>query len=104
MNKTVFGVLVGGVLGLLDGLSAWMYPEARSMMTTIVIGSTIKGVITGAAAGFAARRSGSLLIAISTGVVVGFVLSTLAAQGQPAHYWEIVIPGMLVGFLTGFIT
>jgi hypothetical protein len=31
------------------------------------------------------------------------VLSTVAAQGQPGHYWEIVLPGMLVGLLTGFI-
>ena len=32
MNKTVFGVLVGGGLGLIDGLSAWMSPEARPMV------------------------------------------------------------------------
>ena len=49
MNKTVFGVLVGGGPGLLDGLSAWMSPEARPIMTLIVIGSTIKGVLTGVA-------------------------------------------------------
>ena len=104
MNKTVFGVLVGGGLGLLDGLSAWMYPEARAMIALIVIGSTIKGVLTGAAAGFVVRRRGSLPLAIATGLGVGFVLSTLAAQGQPGHYWEIVLPGMLVGLLTGFIT
>lgn len=104
MNKTVFGVLVGGGLGLIDGLSAWMSLEARPMMTLIIIGSTIKGVLTGAAAGFVARRWGSLLLAIAAGLGVGFVLSTLAALGQPGHYWEIVLPGMLVGLLTGVIT
>ena len=104
MSKTVFGVLVGGALGLLDGLSAWMSPEARPMMAMIVVGSTIKGVLTGAAAGFAARRWGSMLLAVGVGLVVGFVLSTVVALGQPGHYWEIVLPGMLVGFLSGFMT
>jgi hypothetical protein len=33
-----------------------------------------------------------------------FVLSSLAAIGQHGHYLEIVLPGMLVGALTGFVT
>ena len=74
------------------------------MMTLIVIGSTLKGVLTGAAAGFVVQRWGSLPLGIATGLGVGFVLSTVAAQGQPGHYWEIVLPGMLVGLLTGVIT
>ena len=42
MSPPVVGILVGGILGLLDGLSAWFYAEARAMMTPIVLGSTIK--------------------------------------------------------------
>jgi hypothetical protein len=103
MSKTAVGMLAGGVLGLLDGLSAWMYPEARPMMTVIMLGSTLKGIATGAAAGFAARRWRSAMLAVAVGVVVGFALSTLAARGQPGHYWEIVLPGMLVGALAGFV-
>lgn len=104
MTAPVLGVVVGGVLGLLDGLSAWFYPEARAMMIPIVLGSTIKGVLTGLATGVVANRSRSLALGVLTGVSVGFVLSTVAALGQPDHYWEIVLPGMLVGVIAAFAT
>ena len=104
MSTPLVGVLVGGVLGLFDGLSAWFYPEARPMMIPIVVGSTIKGVLTGLAAGLVARWRKSLGWGLAAGIGVGFVLSTLAALGQPGHYWAIVLPGMLVGALTGVVT
>ena len=47
MTKPMLGMLVGGTLGLLDGLSAWASLEARPMMLAIVTGSTLKGVVTG---------------------------------------------------------
>jgi hypothetical protein len=103
MTKPVLGVVAGGALGLIDGLSAWFYPEARSMMLTIILGSTIKGVLTGLAVGVVAKRKQSLPLGILAGVLVGFVLSSLVAMGQPAQYWEIVLPGMLVGVITGII-
>ena len=96
--------MVGGVLGLLDGLSAWAYPEARAMMTAIVIGSTVKGIVTGVLAALVASRVHSIPVGVALGVVFGGVLSTLAAQGQADHYWAIVLPGMLVGAITGFVT
>jgi hypothetical protein len=37
MSKPVLGVVLGGTLGLFDGLSAWAHPEARPMMAVIVI-------------------------------------------------------------------
>ena len=104
MTKPMLGMLVGGVLGLLDGLSAWFYPEARDMMLAIVVGSTIKGVVTGLAVGVVARRRSSLALGIGVGAVVGFILSTVAALGQPDHYWAIVLPGMLVGVIAGVVS
>ena len=103
MRRPVLGVMAGGVLGLIDGLSAWFYPEARSMMLAIILGSTIKGVLTGLAVGFVAKWKQSLPLGILAGALVGFVLSSLVAIGQPAQYWEIVLPGMLVGVITGII-
>lgn len=100
----MLGVVVGAVLGLLDGLSAWFYPDARAMMTAIVLGSTIKGVLTGLAAGLVARWRRSLALGVLAGALVGFALSTIAALGQPDHYWAIVLPGMLVGVLAGVVT
>jgi hypothetical protein len=104
MRKMGLGLSVGAALGLIDGLSAWAYPEARSMMAAIVVGSTVKGLVTGLIAGLVAVRVRSTLTGVGIGIAVGWALSSLAAQGQPAHYWAIVLPGMLVGALTGFVT
>ena len=104
MSKPVLGLTVGAILGFLDGASAWFSPEARPLMLTIVVGSTLKGLVTGLIAGLVARWRRSTWLGIGTGLVVGFVLSSLAAIGQARHYLEIVLPGMLVGALTGFVT
>ncbi len=103
MTKPVLGVVAGGVLGLIDGMSAWFYPEARSMMLAIILGSTVKGVLTGLAVGLVAKWKQSLPLGILAGALVGLVLSSLVAVGQPAQYWEIVLPGMLVGVVAGVI-
>jgi hypothetical protein len=104
MSKPLLGLWVGAFLGLLDGLSAWFSPEARPMMLAIVVGSTVKGVVTGLLAGLIARWRHSVAVGVGAGVAIGFVLSSLTAIGQGGHYWEIVLPGMLVGALVGFVT
>jgi hypothetical protein len=104
MSKPWLGLVTGAVLGALDGLSAWFSPEARSQMLVIVLGSTIKGLITGLLAGLIARRMQSTPLGVIAGTAIGFVLSSMAAIGQPGHYLEIVLPGMLVGGLVGFVT
>jgi hypothetical protein len=108
MRKPVLGLVVGGVLGVLDGLSAWSSPAARSFMAPIVIGSTIKGLITGVIVGYVARRTNSMTTGVVTGLVAGLVLSFLAATssdipGGP-HYFEIMLPGALVGVIVGVVT
>jgi hypothetical protein len=103
MTRPVLGVVAGSVLGLIDGMSAWFYPEARSMMVTIVLGSTLKGLLTGLAVGLVAQWRQSLPLGISAGALVGFVLSSLVAMTQPSTYWEIVLPGMLVGVICGVL-
>ncbi len=103
MTRPVVGVVAGAILGLFDGLSAWFHPEARSMMVTIVLGSTVKGILTGLAVGLVAKWKQSLLLGIVAGALVGFVLSSAVAMGQPANYWEIVLPGMIVGVITGVL-
>jgi hypothetical protein len=110
VSKPALGVLVGTVLGILDGASAWAYPEARPMMVAIVVGSTIKGAATGLVAGLVARRVRSLSIGIVVGLAVGCLLSILAAANAPSGpdgsqpYIQIVLPGMLLGAVVGFVT
>src|SRR5207249_1417583 len=61
MNKPVFGLLLGGILGIFDGLSVWFYPEVRTQIMGIVIGSTFKGLITGVCIGYFAKKVNSLV-------------------------------------------
>src|SRR5688572_26139805 len=107
MRKPVLGLVIGGMLGVLDGLSAWFSPAARSFMLPIIIGSTIKGLITGVLVGYAAQRTNSMTIGVVTGLVVGLGLSFLAAatSGMPGgpHYFEIMLPGALVGVIVGVV-
>jgi hypothetical protein len=104
MTKPVPGLVVGGVLGLLDGLSAWFSPEARPILMAIAVGSTLKGLVTGAVAGLIARWKRSVALGVLSGLAPGLAGSSLAALGQPDHYLEIVLPGMLVGAIVGFVT
>jgi len=107
MSKLWWGLLVGTVLGFLDGASAAFTPAARPILLFIMAASTVKGLITGAAAGWVARRTDSMVRAVVTGLGVGFVLSWLAAATTPDaegnhHYLEIIVPGAIVGVLAGF--
>ena len=103
MTRPAIGVVAGAALGLIDGMSAWFYPEARAMMVPIILGSTVKGLLTGLSVGLVAKWKQSLPLGILVGALVGFVLSSLVAIGQPGQYWEIVLPGMLVGVIAGII-
>jgi hypothetical protein len=64
----------------------------------------ILGALTGLGLGLFDGLSAFALLGISVGLIVGAVLSALAAAGQPEHYWAIVLPGMLLGAITGFVT
>ncbi len=95
--------MTGTALGFLDGCSAFFIPEAAPMMTEIIIGSTIKGLINGLIAGFIAKKLSSVSKTTLVGGLAGVVLSILAAVPSGA-YIEILIPGTIVGLLSGFIT
>ena len=38
MNRIAVGILVGGAIGIVDGLAAWFTPEARPQIIGNVIG------------------------------------------------------------------
>jgi hypothetical protein len=108
MSKPALGLLLGGLLGLIDGLSALLYPGTAAMIVPIIVGSTIKGLVTGVAMGVLARRVRSVPIGIVGGLALGLALSYVAAltpnpQGQH-HYAEIMLPGAILGVIVGFAT
>lgn len=108
MNKPVLGLILGGVLGIFDGLTALFYPEVASQIVGIVIGSTIKGLIAGVLIGYFARKVDSLAWGIVFGLAVGLFLAFLVAMmPDPSgnhYYLEIMLPGGLVGLIVGYAT
>jgi len=108
MNKPVFGMLLGGFLGILDGLTALFTPEVAPYIGGIVIGSTIKGLIAGLAIGFFARKVNSLPLGIVFGLAVGLALAFLVAampsETGKHYYFEIMLPGAILGMIVGYAT
>jgi len=108
MNKVVYGLIIGGVLGIFDGLTAWFTPEVRPMLGTIVIGSTIKGLIAGVLIGWFAAKVHSLPLGILFGTTIGLLLAWAVAampSGTGQHYYfAIMLPGSIVGALVGYAT
>ncbi len=109
MNKPVLGLVIGGLLGVFDGLSALLSaPEVAPGIVGIVIGSTFKGLIAGIAIGYFSKKVKSLPLGIVFGLAVGAFLAFLvAAMPTPDgkhYYWEIMLPGSLVGIIVGYVT
>lgn len=78
------------------------------MIGQIVVGSTLKGLITGLAMGFFARRFRSLPLGLLLGLGIGLGLSYFAAMAPDAqgqhHYFEIMLPGGILGLVVGVTT
>ena len=107
MNKALLGLLLGGILGVFDGLTAWFTPAVRAQLLGIVIGSTVKGLIAGVLIGYFARKVNSLPLGIMFGLAVGLLLASVVAAMQPGpnhYYFEIMLPGGLVGTIIGYAT
>ena len=108
MSKPVLGLLLGGILGIFDGLTALFTPEVVPQIMGIIIGSTAKGLIAGIAIGFFARKVHSLPVGIIFGTGVGLLLAfAVAAIPDPNgkhYYFQIMLPGSIVGLIVGFAT
>ena len=110
MNKPVLGLIVGGTLGILDGLTALVSaPETAPNIISIVIGSMGKGLVAGLIIGFVARKVNNLAVGIVVGLAVGALLALpIAMMTDPntgqVYFWEILIPGSIVGLIVGYAT
>jgi hypothetical protein len=108
MSKILLGLLLGGILGIFDGLTAWFTPAVRAQLLGIVIGSTVKGLITGVLIGYFAKKVNSLPLGIFFGLGVGLVLAfAVAAMPDPSghhYYFEIMLPGGILGIIVGYAT
>jgi hypothetical protein len=109
MNKPLLGLVLGGILGIFDGLSALVSaPQEAPNIVGIVIGSTFKGLVAGVLIGFFARKVNSLPLGILFGLAVGLLLAwpiayMNALEGKN-YYWHIMTPGGILGMIVGFAT
>ena len=107
MSKPLLGLLLGAVLGCLDGVSAFAYPGVATMMTSIILGSTFKGLLTGLATGYFATKFRSLPLGMFFGLLIGFGLSFAVAASSPDpagryYYPQIILPGSALGAVVGY--
>ncbi len=104
MKKPVFAMLLGAVLGVFDGLTAWFTPEVRDAIIGIVIGSTFKGFLTGVLIGLFSLKVHSLLWGTLFGLIVGAFFAWIILLMNPGHALNIMLPGSLVGLIVGYAT
>jgi hypothetical protein len=104
MKKIFVGLVLGSVLGAIDGATSWFTPEVRAMLMQIIIGSMTKDAVVGILAGIFALKVRSVATGVGFGAAVGFALAFLVAYLQHAHYVEILIPGTIVGAILGYAT
>ena len=108
MNKPVVGIVVGAVLGILDGATAWFTPQVRSQLAFIMMASGVKGMIVGVLCGLFARKVNSNAAGIAVGAAVGLLFAWLVARNPEPdgtyYYAQIMIPGFITGAIIGFLT
>lgn len=105
LTKPILGLAVGGTLGLLDGLSGFLEPSLAPVMTSVITFSLLKGLVSGIAIGYVSQRFHSMLLGILAGIGIAAALSLLVIlHAGMALFWDIMLPGMLLGVVVGFTT
>jgi len=105
LTKPMLGLAVGGTLGLLDGLSGFFEPSLAPVMSSVITFSLLKGLVAGLAIGYISQRVHSMLVGILAGIGIAAALSLLVIlHAGMALFWDIMLPGMLLGIVVGFTT
>lgn len=105
LTKPILGLAVGGTLGLLDGLSGFFEPSLAPLMTSVITFSLLKGLLSGITIGYLARKVHSMLLGILGGLLIAACFSfLLLLKAGMALFWDIMLPGMLLGLIVGFAT
>lgn len=105
LTKPMLGLAVGGTLGLLDGLSGFLEPSLAPVMSSVITFSLLKGLVSGIAIGYVSQRVHSMLAGILAGIGIAAALSLLVIlRSGVALFWDIMLPGMLLGVVVGFTT
>lgn len=104
-TKPMLGLALGGTLGLVDGLTGFFEPSLAPLMGSVITFSLLKGLVSGVVIGYVAQKVHSLLLGILAGAAIAAVLSLLVIlKAGMALFWDILVPGMLLGIIVGFCT
>jgi hypothetical protein len=105
VSKPILGLALGGTLGLLDGLSGLFVPSLAPEMVSVITFSTLKGLLSGIAIGYFANRVHSISYGLIAGLVIAAIFSFLVVlHAGLGLFWDIMLPGMLLGLIVGFAT
>ncbi len=105
LSKPILGLLTGGTLGLLDGLSGFLEPSLAPVMSSVITFSMLKGLLSGLAIGFFSQRVRSMPLGLFAGIIIAALLSLLVIlKAGMGLFWDIMLPGMLLGVIVGFAT
>lgn len=105
VSKPVLGLLVGGGLGLADGLSGFFEPSLAPIMTTVIGFSMLKGLIAGILIGLFSQKVRSVPWGLLAGLLIAAALSfAVVLHSGMGLFWDIMLPGMLLGLIVGFLT
>ena len=103
LSKPMLGLITGGTLGLLGGLSGFFEPSLAPVMTSVITFSMLKGLLSGLAIGFFSQQVRSM--GLFAGIVIAALLSLLVIlRAGMGLFWDIMLPGMLLGLIVGFAT
>lgn len=109
MNRPLVGLLLGAVIGIFDGSTAFFTaPEMRAELAGIVMGSAFKGLLAGLITGIIARKTGSILVGVGIGLATALALAIPIAHmnatfyEDPSIYWKIILPGAVTGMTVGY--
>ena len=105
MTKPVLGLILGGTLGLVDGLSGFFEPSLAPMMGSVVTFSMLKGLVAGVAIGYLSQKVRSMAMGIIAGIAIAAILSLLVVlRAGRELFLDIMLPGTLLGAIVGFAT
>ncbi len=105
LTKPMLGLAVGGTLGLLDGLSGFLEPSLAPVMAGVITSSLLKGLVAGVVIGYVSQKLHSMALGLLAGMAIGALLSLfLILWAGVAAFWDILLPGMLLGVIVGFTT
>jgi hypothetical protein len=105
MTKPVLGLILGGTLGLMDGLSGLLEPSLAPIMASVITFSMLKGLVSGIAIGYLAQKVRSMMWGILAGIAIAAIFSLMVwMHAGMKLFVDIVVPGMLLGAIVGFAT